>query len=168
MTVNSKRIISVFEYLNWYKSTRYVCVYLWIPIKICISDVLFPSMTVLAGSNASLECNIYVNNSWDKVTLHQNTVNGSLLVAVYSSNGTRSFPGGSNFLNVAFDTPSDGIRVLLNISLRAASSCPSLLQFTCGITMADTLKSSFTNTSSLSITGKPVFLFTFNFLQLSM
>ena len=141
---------------------------MWIPIKICISDVLFPSMTVLAGSNASLECNIYVNNSWDKVTLHQNTVNGSLLVAVYSSNGTRSFPGGSNFLNVAFDTPSDGIRVLLNISLRAASSCPSLLQFTCGITMADTLKSSFTNTSSLSITGKPVFLFTFNFLQLSM
>ncbi|XP_078310995.1 uncharacterized protein LOC111135241 isoform X2 [Crassostrea virginica] len=117
------------------------------------ADVLFPSMTVLAGSNASLECNIYVNNSWDKVTLHQNTVNGSLLVAVYSSNGTRSFPGGSNFLNVAFDTPSDGIRVLLNISLHAASSCPSLLQFTCGITMADTLKSSFTNTSSLSITA---------------
>ena len=125
-------------------------------IEARVSDVLFPSITVLAGSNTSLECNIYVNSIWDTVTLHQDSVNGSLLLAVYSSNGTATYPVGNKFVNVTFERNSDGMRVFLIITLQAASSCPSLLHFTCGITMADTFRSSFTNTSALSITGKPV------------
>jgi hypothetical protein len=111
-------------------------------------------VTVPAREDLALECTIDVMESWDVVTASQELDTRSSVLAVHSSNGSESHSTDGSLTTVTFTRHSSGIRVGFNVKLATANTCPSLLRFKCGITMADNARTVLMNTSNVEITGK--------------